>query len=289
MKTNKIKFRILFLAVSLIFFGLSSVNVNAKSKKLKTRLSVQFTKENGRSFLTIAAKYKEGREYKKAKGINLKIYSQMENDSLIFLGDVTLNKIGKATFDVSNTFEKIQESYTFKVIFKGSDKLKKAKKTVTVKIANLTSKLVTSKDKKYSIEATLTDAKGNPIEGQELKFQLQRLFSPLSISEKIHFTDENGTIVVPIKEIMPGINGKLNYEVVLKDSDDYGTIKSIVSTNIGKPIKDLSTFDQRTMWSPPTKAPWADLIVPNLLILGIWGTLVILVINLFKISKNKNS
>jgi len=88
---------------------------------------------------------------------------------------------------------------------------------------------------------------------------------------------------------MPGTDGKLNYEVILDDNDDYGTIKTIVKTNIGSVVKDLSTFDQRTMWSPPTKAPLFDLIVPNLIILFVWGFLFILMFNLYRISKYKNA
>jgi hypothetical protein len=286
MKNNRFKNSILLICVT--FMAFSFTNVNAKTKKPKARLKVQFYKEGTQNILNISAKYKEGRKFKMAKGLDLKVYSIIENDSLVFLGNATLNNVGKFVFNVNKAFEKAQDIYTFKVIHKESKKFKKTTKTIEIKIANLVSKLNKNKDN-YSIEATLTDANNEPIAGQELKVQLQRLFSPLTIGTEINFTDDNGTIVVPIKEIMPGINGKLNYQVVLEDSDDYGTIKSVVSTNIGKPIKDLSTFDQRTMWSPPTKAPWADLIIPNLLILGIWGTLVILVINLFKISKNKNS
>ncbi|MFK5958819.1 MAG: hypothetical protein QM495_08110 [Lutibacter sp.] len=275
--------------ICILFFGFSSVTINAKSKKLKARISIQYIKESGQNNLAIAAKYKEGKLFKMGRGFKLKVYSVMDNDSLVFLEDVVLNPQGKFNLNINKAFEKVQKSYTFKVIFAGSEKFKKAKKTITIKIANLTSKLIISKDKKYSIEATLTDVEGNPIPETEVNVQLDRLFSPLPVGNGIYFTNENGTIVAPIKEIMPGINGKLNYEVLLKDNDDYGTIKSVVKTAIGKEIKDLSTFDQRTMWSPPTMAPWADLIVPNLLILGIWGTLVILVINLFRISKHKNS
>jgi len=286
MKNNIIKNSLLFICVAFLTFSVT--NASAKSKKQKARLSVQYYKEGNQNILNISAKYKQGRKYVMGKGLNLKIYSVIENDSLVFLGDATLNNAGKYAFNVDKAFSKVQDLYTFKVVFKGSKTLKKATKTVAISIANLISKLNKTEDG-YSIEATLTNAANEPIEGQELKVQLERLFSPLPIGEGINFTDKNGTIVVPIKEIMPGINGKLIYEVVLDDSDDYGTIKSVITTNIGKPIKDLSTFDERTMWSPPTKAPWVDLIIPNLLILGIWGTLVILVINLFKISKHKNS
>ena len=286
MKNNIIKNSILLICVAFMTF--SFTNVNAKTIKQKARLKVHYYKEGNQNILNISAQYKEDKIFKMAKDLDFEVYSIVENDSLVFLGNAVLNNAGKFAFNVDKAFEKAQDMYAFKVIHKESDAYKKTDQTIEIKIANLVSKLNKSEDG-YNIEATLTNAAKEPIVGQELKVQLQRLFSPLPIGEGIHFTDENGTIIVPIKEIMPGIEGKLNYEVVLKDSDAFGTIKSIISTNIGKPIKDLSTFDERTMWSPPTKAPWAILFIPNILIFGIWGTLLILVINLFRISKHKNS
>jgi len=286
MKNNN-KLSTVILLICVVFTTFTFTVVSGQTKKQKARLSVQYFKEENQNILNISAKYKEGKKYKMAKGLDLKVYSVIENDSLVFLRDIILNNSGKYALNVNNAFEKEQDVYTFKVFHSPSKEFKKATKTVEISIANLTSVIRKNKEG-YSIHATLTNASNEPIEGQELKVQLQRLFSPLAIGDGVHFTDENGLIDIPVGEIMPGIDGKLNYEVLLEDSDDYGTIKSVVSTNIGKPIKDLSTFDERTMWSPPIKAPWAILIIPNLLIFGIWSTIFILIFNLYRISNHKN-
>ncbi len=263
-----------------------SITANAQ-KKLKARVKVSFVKVGDVNTLNISGKYKEHRKYKPAKGLTLDIYQTFENDSIDFLGKVTLNKTGKAKINVDKAFKNTLEDYSFKVTHKGSKKFKKVSKSLSVKVANLTAELKGGR-KNPVISATFTDAQNKPLKDVELKVNLQRLFSPLPIGEGPYFTDKDGTINVPITVKMPGIDGKLNYEVVLDDSDDYGTIKTVVNTNIGSVIKDLSTFDQRTMWSPPRKAPWADLIIPNMLIFGIWITLFYLIFNLYKISKQKN-
>ncbi|VAW18293.1 hypothetical protein MNBD_BACTEROID04-89, partial [hydrothermal vent metagenome] len=95
-----------------------------------------------------------------------------------------------------------------------------------------------------------------------------------------------GAILVPVEEGIPGIDGNLTFEVVLNDSDDFGTVKAIVEAPIGVPIVDESTFDQRTMWSPRNKTPLFLLILPNLLIFSIWGLIIYLITNLFKITKS---
>jgi len=283
---NYIKQTIVLICV--LFFGFSSFQTSAKTKPIKARLVVQYVKDNTVNTLTISGKYKEGKIYMPAKGFELKVFSIVENDSLVFLGDVTLNNSGKATFNVDKAFEISQENYQFKIEYAGSDKFKKVSNTIDIKIANLTAKLINDEEN-YSIEATLTNSLGEPLPETAINVQLKRLFSPIAVGSGIYFTDENGIIVAPIEGVMPGINGKLDYEVLLKDSDDYGTIKTVVNTTIGKPIVDISTFDERTMWSPPTKAPLVNLVVLNILIFGIWSILFILIFNLFRISKNKNS
>ena len=74
--------------------------------------------------------------------------------------------------------------------------------------------------------------------------------------------------------------------MVLNDSAEFGTVKAIVNAPVGIPIVDESTFDERTMWSPRSKTPFFLLILPNLLTLGIWGFIIYLINNLFKINKS---
>ena len=108
------------------------------------------------------------------------------------------------------------------------------------------------------------------------------------MGEEFNVTDESGTVVAPIAEGIPGLNGELTIEVVLFESDDYGTVKAIINAPIGKQIVDESTFDERTMWSPKNKTPLFLLIFPNILIFGIWGILNLLqMVFLFIPEKNK--
>ena len=109
----------------------------------------------------------------------------------------------------------------------------------------------------------------------------------IKIGEDFYSTDENGTIIVPIEEGMPGVDGILTFEVVLNDSDDYGTVKALVKAPIGIPIVDESTFDDREMWSPRNKTPLFLLILPNILTFGMWIIIIYLIINLFRIFKTK--
>jgi CDP-glucose 4,6-dehydratase len=138
-----------------------------------------------------------------------------------------LKSLSKIEADSTNT-------YNFVISFKGNESFKKASKSISFKDANIEAKLVT-KDSINYITATLIDKeKNSPISDVILTIQIQRLFKPLKIGDEFNNTDENGTISVIIEEGIPGVDGNLAIEVVLKDSDDYGTVKAIVNVTSDK-------------------------------------------------------
>ena len=176
--------------------------------------------------------------------------------------------------------------YTINIVFKGNEIYKRASKSISFKDAIIKANLVT-KDSVNFVYATLKDkATDSIIEGESLTVQVKRLFRPLKIGEEFNYTDDQGSITVPIENGIPGVDGILTLEVVLKDNDDYGTIKTSFDSTIGIPIKEESTFDERTMWSPRNKTPYFLLIVPNLLTFSMWLIIFYLMFNLYKIGKS---
>ncbi len=291
LRQNQLKYRFIFLVlISVWFFSMGSQNLYAqKAKKNKVRLNVQYVKVmGGEAYFNIKASSKVKKKNIKVSNINLSIFNVIE-DEKILLGKSKTNSKGESKFVLKNSYASQADSshtFNFLITFKGNKSYKKAKKKISFIDANIEAKIIT-KDSVNYITATLFDANSNsPIIDESLTVQVQRLFNPLRIGEEFNNTDDNGKILVPIEEGIPGVDGNLALEVVLNDSDDYGTIKAIVNAPIGTVIIDESTFDQRTMWSPRNKTPIFLLIFPNLLIIGIWGFIVYLIINLFKLSKS---
>ncbi|AMC12042.1 hypothetical protein Lupro_12560 [Lutibacter profundi] len=178
-------------------------------------------------------------------------------------------------------------TYNLLISFKGNDTFKKAKKNIVFKDVDIRAKLITKDSVNYISATLINTATNTPITGESLNIQVQRLFKPLKIGNEFNYTNENGAIFIPIDNGIPGMDGNIAIEVVLNESDDFGTVKAIVNAPIGVPIVDESTFNERTMWSPRNKTPLFLLIFPNLLIFGIWGLIIYLITNLFKISKSK--
>ena len=119
-----------------------------------------------------------------------------------------------------------------------------------------------------------------------LDVRVDRLFRPLRIGDTSFETDENGEIEVAIEDGIPGVDGNLKLEVVLNESDDYGTVIASVVAPIGTVIVDESTFDQRTMWSPRGKTPIFLLTLTYSFIFVVWGIFIYLFINLVRIFKS---
>lgn len=282
----KYRFSVLISFAFMVIFTLAS----AQDKKLKARVSAQYNKiMNKESLISLSAKYKTEDGFEPATGLEFNVYKMVTDGSASLIGKTKTNEAGAARFilnpgDLKNAEAGTLFTYTIKI--ENNSRFEDYETTVSFSDANLNAEVQTV-DSVHQIKATLTDASGNPVSGQSLKVGLQRMYAPLQIGKDSYETDENGSVLVPFEEPMPGIDGLLTFEVSLSESGEYGTIKATVSAPIGIPVSDESTFDQRTMWSPPTKTPYYLLIFPNLIILGVWVPILILIFNLFRISKAK--
>ncbi len=285
MKANLIsKYALLIFLGS--FLMIISTQVNGQDKH-KAKLSVDYEKIMGEStVILINVKYKPEKKYEAATNLNLTIYQEVSEDSLVLKGNVTTNNTGHAEYSIDPTSFLSDSLYTYRYVVKIEDdeNFKDAKKAIKFIDVNLVAEAIVE-DSVHYISATLTDATGTAIEGAKLEVKVHRLFAPLTIGESSYKTDDNGSILVPVEDPLPGVDGILTFEV-MSDSRSYGIAKIIFDAPIGKVVTDQSTFDKRTMWSPPRNTPYFLLIFPNLLILGIWAIILLLVSNLYKIYKS---
>lgn len=278
----------LLLMISIVLIGIAPF-ASAQGKKFKARVFAEHIKiTNKESIISLSAKYKKEKSFEPASDLEFNVYKTMVDDSLTFLGKVRTDTKGEARFIlIASEFINKPSStiFNYTVKIENDSRFDDNETTISFSDANLIAE-VQPIDSVNQIKATLTDASGKPIQGQPLKVSLQRMYAPLQIGEDNYETDENGSILVSFNDSMPGINGNLIFEVTLNESDKYGTVKAQVTAPIGSRIKDESTFDKRTLWSPPNKTPSYLLLFPSLIILGVWLPLLILVFNLYRISKS---
>jgi len=290
MKNLNLRHVVLLVLLSVFIVPGLCQNIEAQNtKKISLRIKADYTKViDESSYIDIATSARIDRRNTAIANINLTIVSEAD-DKELELGQVTTDHDGKSRFYIKdlNTFPKDSLGvYSLSFKFKGNDIFKKASKTVTFKDAYIEAKSFT-KDSINYISATIKDVFLDSLLAETaLNVSIERLFKSLPIGEEFNYTDENGTILVPVEEGIPGIDGNLVVEVILSDSDDYGTVKALVNAPFGKPVVFDNTFDKRTLWSSRDKTPVFILIFANLLIFTIWGIFIYLIINLFKIKKS---
>ena len=278
--------------LSVLILGLCVQDLQAQEvKKNKLRLNAQYVKiSNGVAYFDIKASARVEKKNVAVSGIEVQVYNTLDEEK-IELGKTSIHHNGKGKF-ILKGFNALKKDtagvFNILISFKGNEMYTRAKRNISFRDVNLSAEMVV-KDSINYIQARLTDIDKNPIAELPLKIEVQRLLRNYLIGDEFNMTDENGTIFVPIEEELPGVDGKLIFEVVLNENDDFGTVKTLVEANIGIPIVDESTFDKRTMWSTRDKTPIFLLIFPNILIIGTLGLILYLIINLFRISKSKNS
>ncbi|GGD57916.1 hypothetical protein [Muriicola marianensis] len=274
----------IFLSVFLI----SGIQAQDK-KKNSVRIKADYTKViEGQSYLDIKVISRIDRQMVDVPGIDLEVYYEYEYEEFP-LGTARTDMSGKSRFLLPPLSEMKADStgmYTVGVSFGGNDDFKRGSRTTSFKDAHIETRLE-QKDSINYIQATLTDVgTGLPVTDVSLRVQVQRLIRPLRIGEEFNYTDENGTVFVPVEAGIPGLEGILNIEVVLPESDEYGTVKAVTEAPYGEPIVLDTSFNERTLWSPRSKTPIFILVFTILLIAVTWGPIVYLIRNLYKISKS---
>jgi hypothetical protein len=275
-----------FLVLLSLFLCTSSYA--QKTKKNKVRLKANYVKVmNSEVYFDLQATAKVDGENVNIPKVELVIFNVVD-DEQIELGKTTTNMEGESRFtlkDLKSIKPDSTNTYNIAISFEGNENFSGTSKSISFKNANIEAKLVTIDSIDYISATLINKLTDSVVIGQSLTVQVQRLFKPLLIKE-FNKTDENGTILVPIPAGIPSVDGNITIEVVLNDSDEFGTVKAMLIAPIGKLIVDESTFDERTMWSPRNKTPIFLLILPNLLTFVIWGFIIYLISNLFKINKS---
>ena len=283
-------FRLLFVAILGIVLVFSSTHkVLAQNKKNKIRINAEYVNVlNKEQFLNIKASARINKKTIEVSDAELDIF-QVVDDEEIEIGKTVTSANGTIKFIIKN-FQSLQADssgvYNLLVSFSGNEVYKKASRKISFRNAEIKAELITRDSINY-ITAKLIDTKtDSSVANAPLTVQVQRLFKPWKIGEDFYETDENGEIEVAVEDGIPGIDGNLILEVLLNESDDYGTVKQTINAPIGKVIVSESTFNQRTMWSPRGKTPIFLLFLTFSFIIIVWGIFVYLVRNLFKILKS---
>ena len=142
---------------------------------------------------------------------------------------------------------------------------------------------VDMKDSVKKASALLT-LNGSPVKEKSISFFVKRLFSLQPIGSAS--TDDQGLATVDIPATLPGdLNGNLDIIGKIDDDDAVGSLKG--STQIKWPVKvkEENTWGTRSLSASREKAPFMLIAASNTIIIVIWGTIIFVILQLFKIKK----
>lgn len=162
-----------------------------------------------------------------------------------------------------------------------------------IEIAKARIKIDTSSEEKIkSITVLVTKFENSewmPANEVEMKIGIQRHGGILSAGEAATYTtDSTGTATVQLnKDSLPGdLNGNIILAASVEDNDMFGNVMEEKKVPWGVSIKTApGFFDQRTLWSTRFRTPLWLLVMAYSIVIGVWGTIIYLVLQIIKIKK----
>ena len=128
-----------------------------------------------------------------------------------------------------------------------------------------------------------------PANEVEMKVGIQRHGGILSAGEEATYTtDSTGSLKVDInKDSLPGdLKGNIVLIAKVEDNDLFGNLMVEKTVPWGVVTKsDNSFFNQRTLWTTRFKTPFWLLFMAYSIVIGVWGTVIYLILQLIKIKK----
>ena len=279
--------------IMLFLFGTTVSKINAQDSTATTVLSVRyFLPENKIPYVDVSTKKKVGRKFEPVKGIPVNVYfSEAAEKNLLGKiitgidgeGRVALPASFKATWDSLNEFKFVAVSDSFAGVESLSG-------DVTIKKAILVID-TTSTEGIRTVTAQLKEKNGNEwvaVKEIEMKLGIKRRLGNLTVGDAETYTsDSTGMASAEFKrDSMPGDEkGNLILVARVEDNDNYGNLVVEKSVPWGKSVQAETHFWHRTLWSTGNRAPLWLLFIAYSIVIGVWGTIIFLVLQIVKIKK----
>lgn len=248
-----------------------------------------FISNNTVPSLMVKVKTKVDGRFQNVAGISLKLFLDT-NTTGSLIGNVVTNDQGEATTyippSLKNQWGKLVK-HTFVATFDGNKKYGPAKGDLTVAKAKIL--IDTAMGKKLTATVfEMKDATWVPVKDVDVIMAIRRMDADLTVNDKPTFTtDSTGQASADFKRDSIAGDSKGNIILVAKivDNDQYGNLSIEKTVPWGAKFTMLNTFDKRTLFATRNKAPIWLLFIAYSIAISVWGILIMLVVNLFKIKK----
>jgi hypothetical protein len=288
MKALKINIPILLTTCLFVL----AVNAFAQdSTKNTLNISLSYFNENNKvPYLVAKVKSKIDGKFRNIENIPLSIFLDADTPANL-IAKVVSNENGTASAFIPPSLQ-AQWGHTAKhdfiVRFDGNKTYDLAKTDLSITPAKII--IDTTSDKKITATVLeLQDTSWVPVKGVDVGIAVRRMDAFLNVNETATFsTDSTGQVSADFKrDNIPGdLKGNIELVAKVDDNDKYGNLIVEKAVPWGAKFTSLdNNFDKRTLFATRNKAPYWLLVIAYSIAISVWGTLLLLIVNLFKIRK----
>jgi hypothetical protein len=286
-RTNCHKHLIIFSAALLTCF----IALSQDSLKKELLVDVVYHMSPGRvPYLMVNTKTKLGKRFLPAARIAVNVYL----DSVpAILGKVKTGEHGTARIDLPASAKSAWDASATHTFIATTEATKEFDE-VTAQTSITKSKLLIdtvpdAETRSIRVRVMkLNDNEWLPAKEVELKLGVKRLGGELPIGEEESYTtDSTGEVIAEFKKVqLPGDTaGNLILVARVEDNELYGNLLAEAGVPWGIALKVTDTFNERTLWATRDKAPIWLLSAAVFIVVIVWGIIVFLVLQIFKIRK----
>jgi hypothetical protein len=293
-KLKKNNLLLLFLAFTSI---ISNMVAGQDSVVAKEIVKLQyFNRNNSLQYLVLESVLKKGKQIEPQKSKVFKIFLDKDQPENL-VSKVQTDENGKAKAVIPPQLKSIwssAEQHNFVVVAEPTGKEGETPSEFTIRKAKISID-TSSTDGTKNISVTVMKYENNswvPVKDAEVKIGIQRLGGILPAGDEENYTTDSTGIVNGEfkKDSLPGNeHGDLMLIARVEDNDELGNLIIEKDVPWGVATKaDNSFFNQRALWSTRFRTPLWLLFMAYTIVIGVWGTIVYLVVQLIKI-KNQSS
>ena len=276
------------LSIVLLIPGYKAFSQDAQKGTLS--IAIGYYNENNQiPYVKAKVKTKVDGRFKTVAGIPLKLYLNKDSAGNL-IAQVVTNDKGEAAAIIPASLKSqwgAGPSHSFVATFDGNKKYDAATGDVTVGKAKI--EIDTTSDRK--IIATVYEMKDTawkPVKGVDVIVAIKRMDADLNVNETATFsTDSTGKASADFKRdsLAGDANGNITLVAKVEDNDQFGNLSIQKTVPWGAKFVPVNTFDRRTLFATRDKAPIWLILMATSIIVVVWGILIGLVVNLFKIMK----
>jgi len=297
-KICRISMFLLFITCTFVISLLGQESGSDSVERTKARISLKYINYNNYGpRLKTTVKTKVGRSYIGVADVRVDYYYQELNEDN-YIGYGQTDNMGEVIFGIPDTFRKALDTtdhYTFFARVKDNIQVLDAVKDVEA----TRSKFILTAEEEDSVKTIVLSINGpgeeehlSPAPDVEIGIFVKRLFGNLPIGD-VEYTNEEGELSIIFPDDIPGdSSGNLIIYAQIDDHEDFGTLIGTTQKKWGTLPNNHNDSEARELWSVGSNAPLFLVVIVSLLVTIVWGIIVYLLYEVFRIKKiglNHNS